>query len=52
MSALDPLPIVFVSLISRAGYVRQHIDPHGRQVTKPNHGSRRTGWNHSMPWLQ
>ena len=30
------LPIVFVSLISRAGYVRQDIDRHGRQVTKPN----------------
>lgn len=30
------LPIVFVSLISRAGYVRQSIDPHGRQVTEPN----------------
>ena len=30
------LPIVFVSLISRAGYVRQDIDPQGRQVTKPN----------------
>jgi glycogen phosphorylase len=30
------LPIVFVSLISRAGYVRQDIDPHGRQLTKPN----------------
>src|SRR5215471_1177049 len=25
------LPIVFVSLISRAGYVRQDIDSHGRQ---------------------
>src|SRR5215469_16371026 len=30
------LPIVFVSLISRAGYVRQSIDSHGRQVTEPN----------------
>jgi glucan phosphorylase len=28
------LPIVFVSLISRAGYVRQDIDSHGRQVTQ------------------
>jgi starch phosphorylase len=30
------LPIVFVSLISRAGYVRQDIDSHGRQVTQAN----------------
>lgn len=30
------LPIVFVSLASRAGYVRQDIDPQGRQVTQPN----------------
>jgi starch phosphorylase len=30
------LPIVFVSLIGRAGYVRQEIDLHGRQVTRPN----------------
>ena len=30
------LPIVFVSLISQAGYVRQDIDAHGRQVTQPN----------------
>lgn len=30
------LPIVFVSLIGRAGYVRQEIDLHGRQVTQPN----------------
>ena len=29
------LPIVFVSLASRAGYVRQEIDE-GRQVTEPN----------------
>lgn len=30
------LPIVFVSLVSRAGYVRQRIDTQGRQVTEPN----------------
>jgi starch phosphorylase len=30
------LPMVFVSLVSRAGYVRQEIDPAGRQVTGPN----------------
>jgi starch phosphorylase len=29
-------PIAFVSLVSRAGYVRQGIDTHGRQVTQPN----------------
>ncbi len=36
-SAADlELPIVFVSLVSRAGYVRQEIDAEGRQVTRPN----------------
>jgi starch phosphorylase len=30
------LPMVFVSLVSRAGYVRQEIDAEGRQVTRPN----------------
>jgi starch phosphorylase len=30
------LPVVFVSLVSRAGYVRQTIDAEGRQVTRPN----------------
>jgi len=30
------LPMVFVSLISRAGYVRQDIDSQGRQVTQAN----------------
>jgi starch phosphorylase len=30
------LPMVFVSLVSRAGYVRQDIDSEGRQVTRPN----------------
>lgn len=30
------LPIVFVSLVSRAGYVRQEIDAEGRQVAEPN----------------
>ena len=30
------LPMVFVSLVSRAGYVRQEIDASGRQVTKAN----------------
>lgn len=30
------LPMVFVSLVSRAGYVRQEIDAEGRQVTQPN----------------
>jgi glycogen phosphorylase len=30
------LPMVFVSLVSRAGYVRQEIDSHGRQVTQPD----------------
>jgi len=36
-SAADlELPMVFVSLVSRAGYVRQEIDAGGRQVTRPN----------------
>jgi starch phosphorylase len=36
-SAADlELPMVFVSLVSRAGYVRQEIDAEGRQVTRPN----------------
>ncbi|HLZ01082.1 MAG TPA: alpha-glucan family phosphorylase [Bradyrhizobium sp.] len=36
-SAADlELPIVFVSLVSRAGYVRQEIDAQGRQLTGPN----------------
>ncbi len=36
-SAADlELPMVFVSLVSRAGYVRQEIDGEGRQVTRPN----------------
>ncbi len=36
-SAADlELPMVFVSLASRAGYVRQEIDAEGRQVTQPN----------------
>jgi starch phosphorylase len=30
------LPIVFVSLVSRAGYLRQEIDSHGRQVDLPD----------------
>ena len=30
------LPMVFVSLVSRDGYVRQDIDAEGRQVTRPN----------------
>lgn len=30
------LPIVFVTLVSRAGYVRQEIDSGGNQVTRPN----------------
>ena len=30
------LPIVFVSLVSRAGYVRQEIDAQGGQLTRPN----------------
>lgn len=30
------LPIVFVSLVSRAGYVRQGLDSVGRQVSEPN----------------
>jgi starch phosphorylase len=30
------LPMVFVSLVSRAGYVQQEIDAQGRQVTRPN----------------
>lgn len=30
------LPVVFVSLLSRAGYLRQEIDAQGRQVTHPN----------------
>ena len=36
-SAADlELPMVFVSLVSRAGYVRQEIDSDGRQLTRPN----------------
>jgi starch phosphorylase len=36
-SAADlELSMVFVSLVSRAGYVRQEIDSSGRQVTRPN----------------
>jgi starch phosphorylase len=36
-SAADlELPMVFVSLVSRDGYVRQDIDAEGRQVTRPN----------------
>lgn len=36
-SAADlELPMVFVSLASRGGYVRQEIDPNGRQMTRPN----------------
>ena len=36
-SAADlELPMVFVSLVSRAGYMRQEIDPHGRQVDHPD----------------
>src|SRR5579864_7802330 len=30
------LPMVFVSLVSRAGYVLQEIDGEGRQTAKPN----------------
>lgn len=30
------LPVVFVSLASRADYVRQEIDDQGRQRTRPN----------------
>lgn len=36
-SAADlELPMVFVTLISRAGYVRQEIDPEGRQLAHPS----------------
>src|SRR6516165_3726307 len=36
-SAADlDLPMVFVSLASRAGYVRQEIDSQGAQITRPN----------------
>jgi starch phosphorylase len=36
-SAADlELPMVFVSLLTRAGYVRQAIDQEGRQVAQPN----------------
>jgi starch phosphorylase len=30
------LPIVFVTLLSRAGYVHQDLDKQGRQLTQPN----------------
>jgi starch phosphorylase len=30
------LPVVFVTLVSRAGYFRQQIDPEGRQVELPD----------------
>ncbi len=36
-SAADiELPMVFVSLLTRTGYVRQEIDREGRQVARPN----------------
>ncbi len=36
-SAADlDLPMVFVTLVSRTGYVRQEIDPEGRQIAGPN----------------
>lgn len=36
-SAADlELPMVFVTLVSRMGYVRQEVDPEGRQLTRPN----------------
>jgi starch phosphorylase len=36
-SAADlELPMVFVSLLTRTGYVRQEIDGEGRQMTQPN----------------
>jgi starch phosphorylase len=36
-SAADlELPMVFVSLLTRTGYVRQEIDPDGRQVARPH----------------
>lgn len=36
-SAADlELPMVFMTLVSRAGYVRQEIDPEGRQLARPN----------------
>src|SRR5262249_51171416 len=36
-SAADlELPMVFVSLLTRSGYVRQEIDRDGRQVAQPN----------------
>ena len=30
------LPVVFVTLISRGGYLRQEIDPEGRQLDRPD----------------
>jgi starch phosphorylase len=41
------LPIVFVSLVSRAGYVRQEIDAQGRQVTEPDPWEPKT-WTHPL----
>ena len=36
-SAADlELPVVFVALVSRAGYFRQSIDEHGRQLEQPD----------------
>jgi glycogen phosphorylase len=30
------LPLVFVTLVSRGGYLAQEIDPHGRQIDRPD----------------
>jgi starch phosphorylase len=42
------LPIVFVTLVSRAGYVRQELDPQGRQLTRPNPWQPEQ-WTHPLP---
>lgn len=30
------IPVIFVTLVSRAGYFRQEIDPDDRQIEKPD----------------
>ena len=50
-SAADlELPMVFLSLVSRAGYVRQEIDAEGRQMARPIPGLRSNSPFRSMLW--
>jgi starch phosphorylase len=43
------LPIVFVTLASRDGYLRQEVDAEGLRRIGPTPGSRRTGRSRSTP---